>query len=124
MAPVARGLFALRELGESSGSTGILADASCDHAFPVRALPITRCAWSCSLWSISLGTFYVASPGSRSVSHGSLCDLQVGLTKIGGEVVKHARPTCFRIAEVPKPFNALAALPRRVCRLLQYPPVR
>jgi hypothetical protein len=49
--------------------------------------------------------------------------LQIRLIKIGAEVVRHARYTCFQMAEVSLPSNLSAAILRRIRRLIQPVPV-
>ncbi|MCH7477657.1 MAG: transposase [SAR324 cluster bacterium] len=59
-----------------------------------------------------------------SISHWSLRTLQTSLIKVGAKVVKHARFTCFRMAEVSISRNLFAAILRRIRRLIQPVPVR
>ena len=57
----------------------------------------------------------------RSVAHWSLRTLQTRVIKIGAKVVRHARYTCFQMAEVSLSSNLFAAILRRIRRLM--PPV-
>ena len=50
--------------------------------------------------------------------------LQTRWIKIGTKVLRHARYTYFRMAEVSLPGNLFAAIPRRIRRLMQPVPVR
>ena len=59
----------------------------------------------------------------RSISHWSLSTLQTRLIKIGAKVVRHARYTCFQMAEVSILRNLFAAILRRIWRLSQPVPV-
>ncbi len=49
--------------------------------------------------------------------------LQTKLIKIGAKVVRHARYTCFHMAEVSISRNLFAAILRRIRRLIQPVPV-
>ncbi len=49
--------------------------------------------------------------------------LQTKLIKIGAKVVRHARYTCFQMAEVSITRNLFAAILRRIRRLIQPVPV-
>ncbi|MCH9044607.1 MAG: transposase [SAR324 cluster bacterium] len=59
----------------------------------------------------------------RSIGHWSLRTLQTKLIKIGAKVVRHARYTCFQMAEVSVSRNLFAAILRRIRRLMQPVPV-
>ena len=50
-------------------------------------------------------------------------NLQTKLIKIGAKVVKHARYTCFQMAEVAITQKLFAAILRRIHRLIQPVPV-
>jgi hypothetical protein len=71
----------------------------------------------------NLGNFLRRLALPRSVSHWSLRTLQTRLIKIGAKVVKHARYTCFQMAEVSLPSNLFAAILRRIRRLMRPAPV-
>ncbi len=59
----------------------------------------------------------------RSISHWSLRTLQTKLINIGAKVVRHARYTCFQMAEVSISRNLFAAILRRIRRLIQPAPM-
>ncbi len=69
----------------------------------------------------NLGNFLRRLALPRSISHWSLRTLQVRLIKIGAKVVKHARYTCFQMAEGSISQNLFAAILRRIRQLM--PPV-
>ena len=69
----------------------------------------------------NLGNFLRRLALPRSISHWSLRTLQTRLIKIGAKVVRHARYTCFQMAEVSISRNLFAAILRRIRRLM--PPV-
>ena len=71
----------------------------------------------------NLGNFLrrLALPGA--ISHWSLRTLQTRLIKIGAKVVRHARYTCFQMAEVSLPSNVFAAILRRIRHLMLPAPV-
>ena len=71
----------------------------------------------------NLGNFLRRLALPQSISHWSLRTLQTKLIKIGAKVVKHARYTCFQIAEVSISRNLFAAILRRIRRLIQPVPV-
>ncbi|MCH8076381.1 MAG: hypothetical protein IIC64_11220 [SAR324 cluster bacterium] len=50
--------------------------------------------------------------------------LQTRVIKIGAKVVKHARYTCFQMAEVSISRNLFAAIPRRIRYLMRPVPVK
>ncbi len=70
-----------------------------------------------------LGNFLRRLALPRSISHWSLRTLQTKLIKIGAKVVRHARYTCFQMAEVSLPRNRFAAILRRIRGLIQPVPV-
>ncbi len=67
----------------------------------------------------NLGNFLRRLALPRSISHWSLRTLQTKLIKIGAKVVRHARYTCFQMAEVSVPRDMFAAILRRIRRLMQ-----
>jgi Transposase DDE domain group 1 len=71
----------------------------------------------------NLGNFLRRLALPRSISHWSLRTLQTKLIKIGAKVVKHARYTCFQMAEVSISRNLFAAILRRIRRLIHPVPV-
>ena len=71
----------------------------------------------------NLGNFLRRLALPRSISHWSLRTLQTRLIKIGAKVVRHARYTCFQMAEVSIPGHLFAAILRRIHRLMQPVPV-
>ncbi len=71
----------------------------------------------------NLGNFLRRLALPRAISHWSLRTLQTKLIKIGAKVVKHARYTCFQMAEVSITRNLFAAILRRIRRLIQPEPV-
>ena len=71
----------------------------------------------------NLGNFLRRLALPKSISHWSLRTLQTRLIKIGAKVVKHARYTCFQMAEVSISRNLFAAILRRIRRLIQPVPV-
>ena len=71
----------------------------------------------------NLGNFLRRLALPRSISHWSLRTLQTRLIKIGAKVVRHARYTCFQMAEVSIPGYLFAAILRRIRRLMQPVPV-
>ena len=71
----------------------------------------------------NLGNFLRRLALPRSVSHWSLRTLQTRLIKIGAKAVRHARYTCFQMAEVLITRNLFAAILRRIRRLMQPVPV-
>ena len=64
----------------------------------------------------NLGNFLRRLALPRSIGHWSLRTLQTRLIKIGAKVVKHARYTCFQMAEVSIPGNLFATILRRIRR--------
>ena len=71
----------------------------------------------------NLGNFLRRLALPKSICHWSLRTLQTRLIKIGAKVVKHARYTCFQMAEVSISQNIFAAILRRIRRLMQPVPV-
>ena len=71
----------------------------------------------------NLGNFLRRLALPRSISHWSLRTLQTKLIKIGAKVVRHARYTCFQMAEVSISRNLFSAIFRRIRRLMQPVPV-
>jgi len=71
----------------------------------------------------NLGNFLRRLAPPRSISHWSLRTLQTRLIKIGAKVVRHARYTCFQMADVSIPRNLFTAILRRIRRLIQPVPV-
>ena len=71
----------------------------------------------------NLGNFLRRSALPRSISHWSLCTLQTKLIEIGTKVVRHARYTCFQMAEASITRNLFGAILRRIRRLIQPVPV-
>ncbi len=71
----------------------------------------------------NLGNFLRRLALPRSISHWSLRTLQTKLIKIGAKVGKHARYTCFQMADVSTTWNLFAAILRRIQRLMQPVPV-
>ena len=71
----------------------------------------------------NLGNFLRRLALPRSINHWSLRTLQTRLIKIGAKVVRHARYTCFQMAEVSVSRNLFAAILRRIRRLMQPVPV-
>ncbi len=71
----------------------------------------------------NLGNFLRRLALPRSICHWSLRTLQTKLIKIGAKVVKHARYTCFQMAEVSITRNLFAAMLRRIRQLVQPVPV-
>jgi hypothetical protein len=71
----------------------------------------------------NLGNFLRRLTLPRSISHWSLRTLQTKLIKIGAKVVRHARYTCFQMAEVSITRELYGAILRRIHRLMQPVPV-
>ena len=71
----------------------------------------------------NLGNFLRRLALPRSISHWSMRTLPTKLIKIGAKVVKHARYTCFQMAEVAITRKLFAAILRRIHRLIQPVPV-
>ena len=65
----------------------------------------------------NLGNFLRRLALPRSIRHWSQRTLQVSWIKIGAKVVRHARYTCFQMADVSLPSNLFAAILRRIRRL-------
>ncbi len=71
----------------------------------------------------NLGNFLRRLALPRSISHWSLRTLQTRLIKIGAKVFRHARYTCFQMAEVSLPRTLFEAIMRRIRQLVQPVPV-
>ncbi len=98
------------------------------HKGPFHASINSEESWSKGLRPYleyrDLGNFLRRLALPRSISHWSLRTLQTKLIKIGAKVVKHARYTCFQMAEVLIIRSLFAAILRRIQRLMQPVPVR
>ncbi len=71
----------------------------------------------------NLGNFLRRLALPRSISHWSLRTLQTRLIKIGAKVVRHARYTCFQMAEVSISRNLFASILKRIRQLILPVPV-
>ena len=71
----------------------------------------------------NLGNFLRRLALPRSISHWSLRTLQTKLIKIGAKVVRHARYTCFHLAETSVPGPVFLAILARIRRLLEPVPI-
>jgi len=71
----------------------------------------------------NLGNFLRRLALPKSISHWSLRTLQTRLIKIGAKVIRHARYTCFQMAEVSISRNLSLAIFRRIRQLMQPVPV-
>lgn len=71
----------------------------------------------------NLGNFLRRLALLRSIGHWSLRTLQTRLIKIGAKVVRHARYTCFQMAEVSITQDLFVAILSRIRRLLHPVPV-
>jgi hypothetical protein len=71
----------------------------------------------------NLGNFLRRLALPKSISHWSLRTLQTRLIKIGAKVVRHARYTCFQMAEVSLSRHLFSAIFRKIRQLRQPVPV-
>jgi len=109
------GLQVFRELDETLGLTGTADDVLTE----TRKGQNTRHGLDAQLRQ----PIYSRLALPQKIGHWSLRSLQTQLIKIGAKVVRHARYTCFQMAEVTITPDLIAAILRRIRRLMQPVPV-
>ena len=88
------------------------------HGFPANQVRLQLFALA-----YNLGNFLRRLALPRSIGHWSLRTLQTRLIKIGAKVVRHARYTCFQMAEVSLPSSLFLAILRQIQRWIPPSPV-